>query len=338
MGNNEPMEQKAGFRDMKTGLMVFGILLVIGGGFCAMAIPMMILALAVSSLVETDSAAALRPATVVPAVAIYAAAAAWFITMGIGSIRARRWARALVLVTSWMWLVGGVAGFIFVVLLMPDTVRRMENDPQVPRSVIVVTTYVTIGFRVVLHVIIPAALVLFYGNRNVKATCEWRDPKVRWTDKCPLPVLALSLMFGLWAGSVFFIGFYGWVIPFFGVVLSGVAGAAVGAAGALLYGCIAWGLYRLRMTAWWGAVVLQGVWAVSSVLTFSRVSMLDFCEKMGFSQQQLDMLRDHDVAERSAIILLCGLWLVGFMGYMLYTRRYFVHSGAREGAADQLLV
>jgi len=36
----------------------------------------------------------------------YALLAVLFVWLGIGSIMARRWARALVLVSSWFWLVG----------------------------------------------------------------------------------------------------------------------------------------------------------------------------------------------------------------------------------------
>ena len=50
-------------------------------------------------------------------------------------------------------------------------------------------------FLGVFFVILPAVWIFFYKSRQVKATCEARDPVARWTDACPLPVLALCLWF-----------------------------------------------------------------------------------------------------------------------------------------------
>ncbi|MHC4308912.1 MAG: hypothetical protein ACYSSN_03110 [Planctomycetota bacterium] len=257
--------------------------------------------------------------------------------MGIGSIKARRWARALLLVTSWIWLVGGIGGIIYLLLFMPDMFGKMGENEQIPEGAAIFMKYAIMGFMAVFYVIIPGVLVLFYGSKNVKATCEFRDPQVRWTDKCPLPALALSLMFGFWAASIPLMGFYGWAIPFFGSILSGMRGAAVGLGVMLLSGYIAWGMYRLNIKAWWGAVLLVVGWAVSASVTFSRVSMLDYYEKMNFPEQQLDAIKQYGIPQGNSMVLVCGLWLVGFLGYLLYTRRYFVRSAEQESAQQQRL-
>jgi apolipoprotein N-acyltransferase len=101
----------------------------------------------------------------------------------------------------------------------------------------------------VFYLIIPAAFVFFYGSKNVKATCEFRDSQVRWTDKCPLPVLAVSFIFGLWAVSMLLAGLCGWLIPFFGSILSGMTGALVSLVAALLYLYVVWGTYKLNIRA-----------------------------------------------------------------------------------------
>jgi hypothetical protein len=268
----------------------------------------------------------------IPAVLFYLVAAVWFIWMGIGSIKARRWARALILVTSCIWLVGGIGGLIFLLLFMPGMYEKLGESKQMPAGAAQIVKYVTMVFMTIFYVITPAVLVLFYGSKNVKATCEFRDPQMCSTDKCPLPVLAVSLMFGLWAASVPFMGFYGWAIPFFGYILNGMQGAAVGLAVMLLSGCIAWGIYKLNIKAWWGAVLWIVGWAVSGSITFSRVSMLDYYEKMNFPQQQLDAIKQYSLPQGYSMVLFSGLWLVGFLGYLLYTRRYFVRSAEQESA------
>jgi hypothetical protein len=332
MSDYEETVQSSGFKDMKTGLLVFGILEIICGVFCALTIPFMIVGMIASAFLDDSTAAGLRPTMMIPGVLFYLVGAVWFIWMGIGSIKARRWARALLLVTSWIWLVGGIVGLITLLLFMPDMFEKIGENEQMPAGAAIFMKYAMIGFMAVFYVIIPVVLVLFYGNKNVKATCEFRDPQVRWTDKCPLPVLALSLIFGFWAGSILFMGFYGFAIPFFGFILSGVGGAAAGLVVMLLSGYIAWGTYRLNIKAWWGAVLLIVGWAVSASITFSRVSMLDYYEKMNFPEQQLDAIKQYSIPQGYTMALFAGLWLVGFLGYLLYTRRYFVRPAEQESA------
>jgi hypothetical protein len=297
----------------------------------------MIMGMIASAFLDDSSATDMSPTMMIPGVLIYVTAAVWFIWMGIGSIKARRWARALLLVTSWLWLISGINGLIFVLLFMPDMFEKMGENEQIPEGAAIFMKYAMTGFMAVFYVIIPAVLVLFYGNKNVKATCEFRDTKVRWTDECPLPVLALSLMFGFWAGSMLFMGFYGWTIPFFGFILSGAKGAAVVLVVMLLLGYVAWGTYRLTIKAWWCAVLAIIGWALSGGITFLRVSMLDYYEKMNFPEQQLDIIKQYIIPLDYTMVLFFGFWVVGFLGYLLYTRRYFVRPAEQEIASQQRL-
>lgn len=329
MSDYEETLQSSDFKDMKTGLMVFGILQIIFGGFCALMVSFLIIVVVATAFVESSASAHMNPAMIIPGIPAYIALSAWFICMGIGSIKARRWARALLLVTSWIWLVGGIGGLIFILLVMPDIFEKMGENEQMPAGAALIEKYVVMGAMTVSYVIIPAVLVLFYGNKNVKATCEFRDTKIRWTDKCPLPVLALSLMFGFWAVAMLFMGFCGWAVPFFGFILSGVKGTAVVLVVMLLLGYVAWGTYRLTIKAWWCAVLAIIGWALSWGITFSRVSMLEYYERMNFPEQQLDIIKQ-SIPQNYSMALFCGLWLVGFLGYLLYTRRYFVHPAEQE--------
>jgi len=321
---------------MKTGLVVFGILQIIFGGFCALMVPFMILGMIASSFLDNSAAAPMSPTMMIAAVLIYVLLAVWFVCMGIGSIKARRWARALVLVTSWLWLISGICGLVFMLLLMPDIYEQMGKSEQMPPGMAHIMKYVTIGFMIIFYVIIPGVLVLFYGSKNVKATCQFRDSRLRWTDKCPLPVLAVSLIFGFWAVSMLFMGFYGWAIPFFGSILSGMKGAAVVLVVMLLFGYVAWGTYKLSIKAWWCAVLVITAWALSAGITFSRVNILDYYEKMNFPKQQLDIIKQYNIPQ-DYTGLFFGLWVACFLGYLLYTRRYFVRPAEQERASQQTL-
>jgi hypothetical protein len=124
-----------------------------------------------------------------------------------------------------------------------------------------------------------------------------------------------------------FCGSYGWTVPFFGFIATGITGAAIALVGTLLFGYIAWGLYKLSIKAWWCAVLLTILWALSTGITFSRVSLLDFYEKMNFPQQQLEIMKQYmPQAFTSTMALLFSLWSVGFLVYLLYTKKYFAPS------------
>ena len=103
MTHHQETVQASDFKDRKVGLVVFGILQIILGGLCALLVPLMILGMIASRTFEDVSAAGMSARMMVPGVLFYVIVAVWFIWMGIGSIKARRWARALVLVTSWLY-------------------------------------------------------------------------------------------------------------------------------------------------------------------------------------------------------------------------------------------
>jgi len=96
----------------------------------------------------------------------------------------------------------------------------------------------------IFFVIVPAIWIFFYGSRHVKATCEARDPVIRWTDACPLPVLGLCLWYCFRANDAgHAIAGHG-VMPFFGMFLTGLPGTLFVWSRAL-WAYAAWLLYQL---------------------------------------------------------------------------------------------
>jgi len=334
MTNPETTMPCPGFKDRKTGLVVFGILEIILGAICALLIPFIIFGMIMSATVNKNTAGAMPVGMMIASVLFYALIAACFIWLGIGSIKARRWARALLLVSSWLWLIIGISGLIFTLVFMPDMYGPMAQKGQIPEVMATIMTYVMLGVLSVVYIIIPGLLVWFYGKRDVKLTCECRDPQARWTDKCPLPVLATSIIYGVWAGGMLMTGFYGWVMPFFGYIVSGLAGAGVTLVVALLFGYAAWGTYKLDIKAWWGAVLVTIAWAISTGITFSQVSIWDFYAKMNFSPQQMELLKQYDMLNSSGLDVFFGVWVVGLLGYLIYIKRYFKSPAIQEQSAN----
>lgn len=322
------------FKDRKVGLVAFGIIQILLGIFCLLMVPLMMFGMYAASL-KTESAASMNAQTMIPGLLFYVVLAVWFIWMGIGSIQARRWARALLLVTSWFWLISGLLGLVFMLLFLPSLYDQMGKTGQVPQHIATVMKYVMIGFTAVFYIFIPGAFVLFYGSRHVKVTCERRDTHVRWTDKCPLPVLAVSLMSGLGVVFMPMSGIYGWAVPFFGTILTGMTGAGVILSIMLLLGYVARGFYRLNIRAWWCAVMMLIAWGVSAGITFSRVSLMDFYAKMNFPAQQLEMMKLVAGSMESFMAPFGVLWVVIALAYLFYIKKYLLQ---RESGSPSILI
>jgi MFS family permease len=319
--------KKVAFKDRKTGLVIFGIIHIIIGAFCALFMLFTIVgAIAVRGLGESV-VPALNIGQMILAVLLYLLLAVWFVWMGIGSILTRKWARALILITSWLWLIGGVIGFIFIFLFMPDIFGPMAMGEAIPKEIAVVVQSILMGFMAVILVIIPGAFVLFYSSRHVKATCERRDPRMRWTDKAPLPVITLSSLLGVVAISMPFLAFYRWTMPFFGVVLSGRPGAVVVLVYAVLFAYAAWGTFKLQITAWWCGLILTVASAASMGITFSRVSLLEFYEQMNMPKESLEIMKELGIFhDTTTYLTFWGIMSIGFLGFLIYTKRHFAGS------------
>jgi hypothetical protein len=307
------------FKDRSTGLIVFGILGILLGCLCALLVPMMVLG-QVMSAKAMGGAPNLRMA--IPGMVMYAMLAVTFIWLGIGSIRCRRWARALWLILSWGWLVTGVIAITFLLLFAP---KMMEGLPAGAKAVALLVAGV---IWTTLFIVLPAALVGFYQSRHVKATCESRDPVVRWTDRCPLPVLAVSLCLGSGAAMLLLMPLsYGAVLPFFGVLLSGLPGTV---ACLLLAGVWAWlalGWYRLKPSAWWLTLAILLVFSVSNFITFTQVDLIDMYRLMGYPPEQLAMIEKFNFLSSKTMVVGSAGFMVPMIGYLIWVKRFFRRTG-----------
>ena len=310
------------FKNRKTGLMLFGIVQVIMGALSFIFFIFTMFALLLSSSITQAAQAEINPFQLVLSLFFYLIIAVILIWLGIGSIGAKRWARALTLILSWFWLITGFIVLIIMIYLMnggmDDLFQSSQSvDPAIFKVIMVVMTFIMSIFMVAL----PVGFILFYNNKHVKKTVEHFDTKIRWTDKCPLPVLAASLMFGYMAVISVFNGVYGWVVPFMGFIFSGWIGALILLLNALVYAYLAFQFYNLDKKSWMLAIGYNIFWVISLIFTFSRHSIYDMYEKMDFNEMQLAQLKSMGMFE-NLIYLLVIIFLI-YLGYILYIRRFF---------------
>lgn len=313
-------------KDRSIGLIIFGILTVLLGCLSGLFVPLMLFGQVMAA--KAPDAPPVNTAAMLPGMTIYGILAVALIWLGIGSILARRWARALLLIFSWSWLVMG----IFMTVIMPFFIGKTfmnlppnarTGQPAMPPAMISgIIIGVTIFFAVC-FVLVPAIWVFFYQSRHVKATCEERDSVPRWTDACPLPVLALCLWTWLAVPLMLIMPVAGHgVMPFFGMIISGLPGTLFCMLIAVVWGMAGWWLYRLERRGWWLLLVGMVLFTVSTVLTYMQHDVSEMYLLMGYSPAQLDQIQKMGLFTGGRMGLFTTLCSLPFLGYLLFIRKY----------------
>jgi hypothetical protein len=337
MSTAQPPATTYVYPDRSERLMLLGIGQVLLGCLCGLMAAVIVAATMLGPMGAMPPGQSTSLKAVIPALVFYVLLAVALIWLGIGLIRARRWAWTLTVLLSWMWLLMGLAAFAMFVFFMGPMMREsMAQQAKMPTEAIMVMLIVMAAFMACIYILLPGVYIVLCHNESVRATCQRRDPKIRWTDRCPMPVLALTVIQSLGAVAMPSALAYGSVIALFGVFLSGPLGTVAIVLIMLVLAYLAWGGYRLQMAAWWGMLLAGMVGALNMVITFSRTDLMQMYEKMGFPPEQLEMMRKTGIVE---LMSRWGPWMglaagAGWLGYLLYVRRYFVAS--REAATGTL--
>lgn len=317
------------FKDRKAGLVVFGIFTIIGGCVCALFV--LLVAVAPILAAKSPNPSPVTP-NILPGVMMYGVLAIAFVWLGVGSIMTRRWARALLAIISWALLLVCICTLGIFALMAPHLKQAMiaaqpPNQPPLPDSVQNGMIIGVFGFFGLVGLVGPLIWALFYSGRNVKATCEALDPVPRWTDRCPLPVLGISLW--LLFGAITLIGMaavYS-AAPFFGLLVSGIIARAYYLCLGIIWIYAAWALYRLDRRGWWVIFIAILALTLSAVITFLRHDVAEIYGQMHYSEQQIAMIQRVGVSSHT-IIWVTMICAVPLIGYLLYIRKFFTRAAA----------
>jgi len=319
------------FSNRKSGLLVFGILLILLGSLSACAALTTPLALLVSRLAPPNANAsnALQPRAIAVAVPLYLLIAGGLIWTGIGSILAQRWVRPIVLSFTIIFMFVGIFATIAMLILLPTmsaTMQAAMPPGSPPVSQVAVAFAVTFGalFSVLFYLVIPGIFFWFYRKQDVRRTLEFYDPVSRWTDRCPLPVLGMSIAATLMGISALMALAYP-VVLLFGVIITGNSARAMILLTLAVYLIAAVLIYRQRMAGWWLAMGMLTLLVLSVSISMMRVDLITIFEAMDLPQQQLDILRANPIWTPGVAIPMTAVAYAAYLGYAIYVRRYF-HS------------
>lgn len=304
-------------RDCSVGLVVFGTLEVLLGVLCFSLAMLLLIVVSIGGL------HGIKPVHYWMAMGLLFYLTGWFIVMGLGSIKAKRWARALVLVGAWATVFFGTLMLALVLYILPEIYSILADSGLLPPMVALGVVYSAVLLLILLQVVFPLLSILFYGLKGVEATCERRNPEHCWTDRCPLPLLAMSFIsilgcFAIVAGAT-----TNFIVFLFGHILNGIPGALVLIVISLASGYIGWGAFTRKMHAWWGAYALVVLTSSSMMLTFSEIDVHTLYERMGYTAEQVSRLQELYPFNSALLIFISCLWGIMACAYLVWVRDCF---------------
>jgi hypothetical protein len=260
----------------------------------------------------------------------YLILAALFVTLGIGSMRARRWAPPLIQVTSWAWLICGALGGGMLFFMLPKMMETLPN--QQPGAAVGVMGCMTVVFGL-FGIAVPLAFCFFFRSRFVKTTVEMLDPVPRWTDKHPVSMLIFASWMFFGAISTLLSSFMYRALPVGDFMLRGVALFAVMAVMATLLFWIGVGTLKRIPAAWWSGFVLMIIGVTWGAFMVRSTTPERMSEAMGmpYDAQQAAITRAM-YSSPFFLVWMAVLW-IGYLAFLLYIRRYFFPRS--EGPAVQ---
>jgi hypothetical protein len=309
------------FEDRRAGLVIFGSLAILVGLFCLLLVPLTLVAASVSGS-EFGGGVDFRSAWSASMLNLLMAVA--FVWLGVGSIRAHRWASEVLLSLSWIWLLSGISTLLVGMLVVPALLQESGALAGLPPTAAPLVLAVTFGLIGVVFVVLPAIFVLFYRSPHVTATCRACHPEPGRIDRCPRRILTLTVIWILTATSVLLMPAYNFVFPLFGSVLTGSAGGVGWALSLAACVTLAVGSCKRAPWAWWGGLALTFLATVSSVLTFLAHDVSEIAALMKLPEDQVSMVAALGIPSGWPVAIFSGVVWGSFFAYLLTLRGYFI--------------
>jgi MFS family permease len=237
------------------------------------------------------------------------------IPLGYGHLKMRRWARTLALTLLWSWLVVGAPLTIVVFFILAGS-----KDLSLPAALMAL---VVLGLS---YLVLPGLLIRFYQGRNVRRTLEAKDTRSYWVEDLPTPILVLSSLYSFYIIMLHILILFNGMFPVLGVFRFGLQGIVWLDISIACLVCLIWGTLRQRLWAWWGAVILLGLFTFSTILTFVRSSYSTILSGLALPPREMEFLGGVPVQGYHFAVLV-GIPLLITWGMAILSKRCFRPSG-----------
>ncbi len=185
----------------KTGLTVWGVLMIVVGSLLALSSLIAAIAVPVMKAFSGPSGHVTPRlvATLVAGALTSGAMGGGLIWLGTASCRGRRWVGPIIVAGGSLVVFYGATSLIHLtanlakVLVQPPPAAMAAAGPFPPKALLVFSAAVAVAVDVGMMIVLPAFMVAFYRQPSVAAALAASDPVPRWTDRVPLPRLAWVL-------------------------------------------------------------------------------------------------------------------------------------------------
>lgn len=348
MSESTPPPLAPAFKDRRVGLVVFGIILALIGGILALSA--LLSPLGQFAEAQRNGHPVAWNSVVLSLIygLLIAGAVLW---VAVGSMLCLRWVRPVVLCAS---IVVAAMGLLEMAVLPSILGRALRHaldqrgqaaaasgvdepdhafNPHVQAVVMEGAKWTALGFVAVFLIGLPLLYFWYYSRRDVLRTVEARDPRPRWTDGIPIPLVGGCLLAALSGVLLLVAPKLGGAFLFFGLVISGLPGYGAWLAFALVSLYAARGFYRRDRMAWSAYFALTSVMGASTLVTWCRLGSRGIYAHAGLPAWQVDQVTMLMAGTDKAVALVTGAYFVLLLGFLLYLRRYFPPPGSGSAKA-----
>ena len=268
---------------------------------------------------------------------VYGGTGLLMIVIAFGLFTFKRWSRPFALTLSCGWLYMGLVMVFSIVLMMGPMKRFMEatmkeqlasaqvgSAPPLMDGFFTIFLVFYLGFLTVFLVIVPALLLWLNWGVDVRRTLELRDPKPRWTDRRPVPVIGLTIAattFALFSLPGMLMMNQPWMSQF----LPGGALRYIFFLIPFAWFYIAWGSYRGQFAAWIAALVLLVGSAAMGIHTMQGVDWAVMYQQMGMPDAEVKkiapLLTEMLAPEKMGVLM--GISMLPMLGFLIWVLRFF---------------
>ncbi|HRK29816.1 MAG TPA: hypothetical protein PLD59_01960 [Tepidisphaeraceae bacterium] len=341
------------FADKRAGLKAWGIVLIVFGtltGCLTLMIPLgaWILTAVPANQVPNRGGVMVQMAF---ATLMYGAATALLVWIGIASIRLRRWVRPVLVTFSGLAIASCTAGIISLLATAPAMTRNVNTSirttmtpatmPGLPPTQNVTTintpipgaaasmwvgVLVGVGMLIVFGVVLPGAVFWFYRQDDTRLTLQFFDPPQSWSDRAPLPVIAVALT----AALLMVLMLFGAIQQIF--LAESIRQAVVVTAISLVIGV---GMFFTAVLNFnnspRGWVVALITILLSTAGWLAIIFMTNFAallKSFGVTEAEAVGLTDLSSTQRISQAVSTGLLAAAAVGYMFWCRKFYSSSSA----------
>lgn len=234
------------------------------------------------------------------------------LVIGYGHIHLRSWIRPITLALLYTWLIIGAPVCVVAFFILAGT-----------KDLSMTSGMVALVGLVVCYSLLPVFLIRLYNSEKLRIALITADPNPGWLASLPVPIITITCMEVILIIIFNLLILCNGIFPMFGWWLSGLPGVIGLVACIGLSALLIWGILQRSKWAWWGILLLVGLFGLSSIITFSLSSYPDILAVMNFPPYEINILKGIP-ARGYHFAILSGLPLVLTWMMAFRSRKYFI--------------